>query len=68
MTSPDCHGCVLEYDAERGYGRIRDNNDVEYFVHYRDIIEGVTLNINDKVRFQGILHRKGNIARQVSRA
>ncbi len=67
MTSPPCHGDVLDYDGQRGYGRIRDQDGVEFFVHFRDIIDEVKLNIGDKVQFQPTLSRKGNIARQVSR-
>lgn len=67
MTSQPCHGDVLDYDGARGYGRIRDHNGVEYFVHFRDIIGEISLHIGDKVQFQPTLSRKGNIARQVSR-
>lgn len=65
MTSQHCHGNVLDYDEQRGYGRIRDQQGVEYFVHFRDIIDDVSLNTGDKVQFLPVLSRKGNIARQV---
>lgn len=65
MTSQHCHGNVLDYDEQRGYGRICDQQGVEYFVHFRDIIDDVSLNTGDKVQFLPVLSRKGNIARQV---
>lgn len=67
MTSRECHGRVLEYDAQRGYGRIQDDQGVTYFVHYRDIIEDNAVKIGEDVCFEATLHRKGNIARQVRR-
>ena len=58
-------GTVLEYDAKRGYGRILDSEEREYFVHFRDLIDVETLQAQQKVRFEPVLHRKGNIARKV---
>lgn len=58
-------GTVLDYDAQRGYGRLRDKDDNAYFVHFRELIDAQSLTKGQKVEFDAVLHRKGNMARQV---
>lgn len=65
MSTERLTGTVSEYDASRGYGRIKDAQDREFFVHFRDIINEDSLNEGQTVEFSAHLHRKGNIAREV---
>jgi cold shock CspA family protein len=65
MTEARCLGTVTSYAAEKGYGRIQDEHDREFFVHYRDTIDRKSLNVGQKVNFLACLQRKGNIAREV---
>ncbi len=66
MTT-DCHGHVLDYDEQRGYGRIRDEQNQEYFVHFRELIDTPSLAPGQAVQFKPVLHRKGNLAHAVRR-
>ena len=65
MSDGRCQGRVLEYDPERGYGRLQDSQERIFFVHYSDLIDEETLKAGQAVKFEAVLHRKGNIARRV---
>ncbi len=65
MSPACCQGKVIEYAVERGYGRIMDQEQREFFVHFRDLKSVDALRAGQSVRFVPVLHRKGNIAREV---
>lgn len=66
MTEALCRGTVRDYDPARGFGRIVDEQQREYFVHYRELRQTDSLQPGQPVQFLPQLQRKGNIARQVS--
>lgn len=65
MSKEKTQGSVHEYDPRRGYGVIKDSDEREYFVHYRELIEVSALKPGQQVNFEAILHRKGNLAHKV---
>lgn len=67
MTTSDCVGVVQSFDAQQGYGRILDREQRVFLVHYRDLVDASELKPGQNVRFSPLVHRKGNIARQVRR-
>lgn len=65
MTDDRCRGTVTEYDAAKGYGRIQDEQNQSFYVHFRDIIAEDALKVGQAVEFRPVLHRKGNLAQEV---
>ena len=68
MIAQTLSGRVTAWDGQRGHGRIVDEQDREFYVHFRALIDTDHLEIGQIVRFEGHLNRKGNIAEKVSRA
>ncbi len=66
MSESLCLGTVRDYDPQRGYGRIVDAQQREFFVHYRELRQTERLLPGQQVRFEPQLQRKGNMALQVT--
>ena len=60
----EIRGTVIRF-GDKGYGFIRDVQDIEYFVHQKDIVGMHRLQADQEVMFEPDEGNRGNIARNV---
>jgi len=58
-------GIVKWFNTRKGYGFIKGEDDVEYFVHYSALPQGVFLRENDKISFEPAETEKGKQAKNI---
>ena len=58
-------GTVKWYNSRKGYGFIKGEDDVDYFIHYSALPEGTFIRENDKVSFDAADTDKGKQAQNV---
>ena len=58
-------GTVKWFNTRKGYGFIKGDDDVEYFVHHSALEQGTFLRDNDRVSFEPADTEKGKQAQKV---
>lgn len=59
------NGTVKWYNFKKGFGFILGEDDVEYFMHFSALAEGLKLKEEDKVTFEGVDGERGKQAQNV---
>ena len=59
-------GTIKWFDPQKGYGFIKGEDDEEYFVHHKQVPEGVQLQENDRVTFDPVETERGKQAQNVT--
>ena len=59
-------GTIKWFDPQKGYGFIKGEDDEEYFVHHKQVPEGVQLQENDRVTFDPVETERGKQAQNVA--
>lgn len=60
------NGTVKWFNTQKGYGFITGEDENDYFVHYKQLPEGLRLNENDAVVFDAVETDRGKQAQNVS--
>lgn len=59
-------GTVKWYNRKKGYGFIKGDDDVEYFIHHSAIAQGTFIRDDDRVAFEAVDSDKGKQAQNVT--
>ena len=60
------NGTVKWFNTQKGYGFLTGEDGNDYFVHYKQLPEGLMLNENDAVVFDAVETDRGKQAQNVS--
>ena len=58
-------GTIRWFNVQKGYGFIKGDDGEDYFVHYTQVPEGMRLNENDRVTFEGVETERGKQAQNI---
>lgn len=59
-------GTIRWFNVQKGYGFIKGDDGEDYFVHYTQVPEGMRLNENDRVTFEGVETERGKQAQNIA--
>lgn len=59
-------GTVKWFNARKGYGFIKGEDEEDYFVHHSSLAQGTFLRQDDRVSFEPVQTDKGNQAQNVT--
>ncbi|MFA6088860.1 MAG: cold shock domain-containing protein [Candidatus Woesearchaeota archaeon] len=67
MSSSKIKGTVKWFNAEKGFGFVKDEDGNEYFTHHSQVQNNAVLNENDKVSFEAAENERGKQAKSVEK-
>ena len=65
MENKDVEGKVKWFSEEKKYGFITDNDNLDHYFHYDQVLESKDIGIGDKVIFNGYFFRDGYRAKKI---